>query len=85
MKLCKEILIDLLKEENVTVTFPESFDPAKMVEGVCYQALRKIKLILEDDHLEDEDCFMRIEEIVCEFERLGSGCGVRHDPEWEPE
>ena len=34
---------------------------------------------LEDDSLEDSECFYRIEEIVCVFEGLGSDCGSRHD------
>ena len=36
-------------------------------------------LVIEDDSLEDDECFMKIEEIVCAFENLGSGGGNRHD------
>lgn len=45
----------------------------------CYKALQKIKAILEDDSLEDSECFYRIEENICVFEELGSGCDNRHD------
>lgn len=45
----------------------------------CYQALRKIRAIIEDDSFEDRDCFMKIEEIVRLFEELGSDGGSRHD------
>ncbi|MEE1055782.1 MAG: hypothetical protein UH239_00850 [Acutalibacteraceae bacterium] len=44
-----------------------------------YKALQKIKTIIEDDSLEDKECFMKIEEIVCLFEALGSDGGNRHD------
>lgn len=50
-----------------------------IVEMRCYQALLEIKAILEDDTLEDEECFTKIEEIVCVLERYGSGGGTRHD------
>ncbi|HIR80444.1 MAG TPA: hypothetical protein IAD37_04020, partial [Candidatus Limiplasma merdipullorum] len=45
----------------------------------AYQALSAIRLILERDDLEDPECFRRIEKIVRVFERIGSGCGTRHD------
>lgn len=46
---------------------------------MCYQALEKIKAVVQDDSLSDGECFMRIEEIVCALEDLGSGGGPRHD------
>ena len=45
----------------------------------CYSALEQIKCILEDESLEDSECFEKIEEIICVFEDLGSDCGNRHD------
>ncbi|MBC8528153.1 hypothetical protein H8699_01695 [Christensenellaceae bacterium NSJ-44] len=45
----------------------------------CYQALVQIKAVLEDDSLNDRECFMKIEKIVSIYEGLGSGCGNRHD------
>ena len=44
-----------------------------------YKDLRKIKAILEDDTSADSESFQQIEEIVCCFEKLGSGGGNRHD------
>lgn len=62
------------------VIFPDmEVDPAQIVEGRCYLALQKIKAIIEDDSLEDEECFAKIEEIVCVFEEMGSNGGGRHD------
>lgn len=57
----------------------ENTDVTKIVELGCYRALRRIKTILEDDSLDDSECFQQIEEIVCTFEELGSSCGGRHD------
>ena len=45
----------------------------------CYKVLKDIKDIIEDDGLEDAECFYRIEEIVKLFERLGSDGGSQHD------
>ncbi len=52
---------------------------AEVIEGKCYQTLQKIREILDDHTLSDESCFASIEKIVCEFERLGSDGGSRHD------
>ena len=50
-----------------------------IVELECYKALQKIKAVIEDDNLEDESCFRKVEEIVCIFEEMGSSGGGRHD------
>ncbi len=80
MDLYKEILIKLLEKESVEVRFENfNINMADIVECASYQALQKIKTIIEDESLEDSECFMRIEEIVCVFESLGSSGGNRHD------
>ena len=81
MELFQEILCHVLENEKVQVSFPglTNTEVTKIMELECYKALQKIKAILEDDSLEDSECFHRIEEIVCVFEELGSGCGNRHD------
>ena len=50
-----------------------------LIEGEAYNTLMSIKAILEDDSLNDEACFFKIEEIVREFEKSGIGCEYRHD------
>ena len=55
------------------------FDIGKILESECYKALLKIKQILDDDNLEDKECFDKIEEIVCVLESIGSNGGSRHD------
>ncbi len=52
---------------------------SKILSSACYTALESIKKVLEDSTLEDDECFMQIENIVCIFEALGSDCGARHD------
>lgn len=80
MELYREILANMLASQEVQVTFPGlSLDATQIVEGVCYQTLLRIKAIIEDDSLEDSECFDKIEEIVCAFEEIGSSGGVRHD------
>jgi hypothetical protein len=80
MDLYKELLIGLLRNQEVKVTFPDlEGNISDAVEMACYKALQKIKAIIEDDRLDDRACFMRIEEIVCALESLGSGGGGLHD------
>lgn len=78
MELYKELLLHLLREEGVQTSI-NSLDLNVLLESTCYQALCRIKEVLEDDTLEDQECFMKIEEIVCVLERIGSNGGTRHD------
>ena len=51
----------------------------RLFEQECYILLERIKKIVEDDSLDDNACFEKIESIVCLFEEIGSDCGARHD------
>lgn len=75
MELFEEILAHHLKKNESG--FPA--DPQALVHDTAYQALNAIRIILARDDLEDPECFRRIEKIVRIFERIGSGCGTRHD------
>ena len=78
MALYEEILLHALKDEREdSPTFSSKCDC--VVEKKCYEALQKIKTILENDQLDDRECFQKIEAIVETFEEMGSGCGNRHD------
>lgn len=80
MELYKEILSHALTFGEVKVTFPgQNVDISQIVENACYKALQKIKAIIEDDSLEDSECFMKIEEIISTLEEVGSTGGNRHD------
>lgn len=77
MELFEEILLHHLKKNQGAQGFPA--DPQALVHATAYQALNAIRIILARDDLEDPECFRRIEKIVRVFERIGSGCGTRHD------
>ncbi len=78
--LYKEILIRVLQKEEAEIHFPNlKLSAGEIVETVCYRALKKIKGIIQDDTLTDEQCFTQIEEIVCVLEKIGSDGGSRHN------
>lgn len=80
MKLFKEILIKALENAKMEVSFSDFITCAsEVVELESYNALCKIKKIIEDESLDDPECFHRIEAIVSELEALGSDGGSRHD------
>ncbi len=80
MELAVSHLVQFLKEQPLNITF-SGFDPASpaLLESASLKALAQIRDILRDDALSDEDCFQKIEKIVCLFEPLGVDCGDRHD------
>ena len=80
MDLYKEILVNILEQENVEITFTNlTINTEKIIENQCYKALNEIKSIIEDDSLDDKECFMKIEKIVTTLENIGSNGGNRHD------
>ncbi len=80
MELYKEIMVKVLEKKTAMVEFPGlQIEAEKIVEQECYRALLRIKNIIEDERLEDEDCFWKIEEIIRTLEAFGSDGGFRHD------
>ena len=80
MELYKEILAKVLATKEVKITFSDlQIDSKEIVEMQCYQALQKIKAVIQNDSLTDNECFMKIEEIISIFETLGCNGGTRHD------
>ena len=78
MKLYKELLRDIILKNPDLISINEE-EVKEIFDSTCYMALKRIKMILEDDTLSDEECFLKIEEIVSVYESIGSGCGARHD------
>ena len=78
MELYKELLLQILSEENMQILF-NNLNVNELLESVCYRTLCRIKEIIEDDTLDDPECFMKIEEIVCVLEEVGSSGGIRND------
>ena len=61
MHLYKKILAKILEKEEINVIFPNlEMDVTEMVEMKCYEAPQRIKKIIEDDSLSDEQCFSHI-------------------------
>ena len=80
MVLLKEIFLQALNSGEISVSFSSAEGSiADVINGKCYQALQKIKAVMEDDSLGDQECFMKIEEIICVLEEVGSSGGFRHD------
>ena len=80
MELYRDMLCRILETEEFEIVLPKwNMKVEEMMEMKCYQALQAIKRILEEDELEDEECFDRIEKIISVFEALGSGIYDRHD------
>ena len=80
MELFKEIFVQALISGDVEVVFKgRDSTVTEVIEGQCYQALEKIKAIIQDDNLDDPECFQKIEAIVCTLEEIGSNGGSRHD------
>lgn len=79
MELYKEILVDLLSKSNVKIELVNvTGDMNEKIEMLSYEMLKKIRDIIREDS-DDEDCFMKIEKIVCLFESMEIDCGERHD------
>lgn len=52
---------------------------AELMNSAACRALEDIRKVLDDDRLDDQTCFWRIEEIVKIYESIGSDGGSRHD------
>ena len=79
MELWKEMLCKILQQETMEINFPQISDINKLFELKCYKVLKEIKEIIENEDLDDKECFKKIEEIISVFEKNGSHCGSRHD------
>ena len=80
MDLFKEIFIQALQTGEISLSFSGAESTvAEVINNKCYQALQKIKAVIDDDSLTDPECFWQIEEIVCILEEIGCDGGFRHD------
>jgi len=84
MELYKEVLIHTIMQKQTAsllaeVVSSQSPDKGEEVELLltslmkarCYRALAQIKAIIEDDSLTSDDCFAKVQGIVCALEELG--------------
>lgn len=80
MELYKEIILKLIEKEEVQIMFPNlNVNITEVINTQCYKALEKIRDIIQDSTLDDKECFMKIEKIVCLLEDIGSNGNERHD------
>ncbi len=80
MELYREILAHYLSKQDAQIIFPDlQINADAIIQRQCYQALRKIRSIIQDESLEDAECFMRIEQIICALEDIGVNGESRHD------
>ena len=80
MDLYAEILAQYLQQQDAQIIFPNlQLNAKEIAQMECYRALDKIRAIIRDEQYSDEDCVMKIEEIVCALEDVGSHGGNRHD------
>ncbi len=78
MELYEQMVLEIIRK-NPEVLRIDTDEIRKQFENECYRTLEIIQRTLKDDTLNDEECFMRIEQIVSLYEEIGSECGVRHD------
>ena len=80
MELYRDMLCKILESEEFEILLPKwKMNVEEIIEMKCYQALNEIKKILEDETIDDRDCFESIESIISVFEKLGIGINERHD------
>ncbi len=79
MELWQQIFCNMLQNEEMEIRFPQAPDMVDMLNSRCYRLLEKIHYIIKDGCVSDEECFMKIEEILVAFEDMGISGGDRHD------
>ena len=78
MELWRELLINGLQNENYKFDKINDKMLKQILENECYKVLLQIKQTIDDTRLLDEDCFARMEEIICVLEKNNIFCD-RHD------
>ncbi len=78
MDLWRELLISGLQNEDSKLNYINDEILKDILLDKCYKVLLQIKETLEDERLLDEDCFMKIEEIMCVLDKNKIFCN-RHD------
>ena len=78
MELWRELLISGLQNENDEIDYISDKKLKEIIESRCYKVLLQIKQTIEDERLSDQDCFIKIEQIICMLEENNIFCD-RHD------
>ena len=65
MDLYKEILINILKDNDIEITFKGiEFDYNKLLENKSYVALNEIKKILANDTIDNANCLKKHKKLL---------------------
>ncbi len=78
MELWRELLISGLQNETYNLDCIDDKTLKEIVDSRSYQVLLQIKQTIEDKRLLDQDCFIKIEKIICLLEDNQIFCD-RHD------
>jgi hypothetical protein len=78
MELWRELLISGLQNGTYEIDFINDKIIQEIIESQCYKVLLQIKQTLDDKKLLDNDCFFKIEAILCTLEKNNVFCD-RHD------
>ncbi len=78
MELWRELLISGLQNESYLFNYINDVALKEIIESKCYKVLLQIKELLDDQKILDQECFLKIEEIICKLEENGIFCD-RHD------
>ena len=78
MELWKELLISGLQNESHKLDCINDNVLKQIVESECYKVLLLIKQTVDDETLSDNDCFIKIEQILRLLEQNKIFCD-RHD------
>lgn len=79
MELFQEIMCKEIGKLILETCYDIPVNYQEIVNLKSLQTLEKIRDIINNDILSDEECFNRIEEVICLFEAIGSSGGNRHD------
>ena len=79
MELYQEMLGKILQNAKIEIRIKSPGNIGRALELECYKALQKIRNIIRNDTLTDNECFLKIEEIITVFEQIGSHAEGRHD------
>ena len=71
-------MINGLQNENNKFDFINDKTLSEILKNECYKVLLQIKQTIVDERLSDEDCFIKIEEIMGVLEENNIFCN-RHD------
>lgn len=80
MELYAEMLTKILAGTLMEIKFPALDEELpELLRSAEHIALSRIKEIVEDDTIDDRECFERIEMIMEILEQAGVSCANRHD------